>query len=137
MLFESIANEKLPIKKIGSVIRLDTCDKQKEMSFGYDGFVFAHKDVNPKLSDKKPYIIIIKNDENWEMHFRNFVQGQTTPEQKDDLYHAISKSFPSGFTINARGGCSPGGLSGISKLSKYGFKKQYVNERIYWESVFK
>lgn len=130
-IYEEI-KDRLPILDLGNVIKLDTCPKQNEMCFGRDGFLIAHKSDNPDLDADKPYIMIIKNDGHWEMHFHNFKQEEKDSAKLNDLYNALKTLIPSGFRICARGGCTPGGLSGISKLTDYGFRKEFVDGNIYW-----
>lgn len=32
------------------------------MCWGYDGFVLAHKDVNPEFDEGKPFMVVIDQD---------------------------------------------------------------------------
>lgn len=128
MLFESKSN----IKDFGNVLRMGICDKQKELSFGYPGYVFVHKDTNPNFDKNKPYILIVHEidpetheDYGWQLHYRGIETVEFPKETLDDLYIAIAKSLPKGFNLEATGGITPGGLSGIERLKDYGFKKEY------------
>ena len=51
--------QNLPITDLGHVLRLNACGKQKDICWGYDGFVLAHKDVNSEFDEGKPFIVII------------------------------------------------------------------------------
>lgn len=143
IVLESIMNENnLPITDMGDILRLNTCQKQKNMSFGYDGFIFVHKDVNPEISDKKPYLMLIHQidsddgtDYGWQIHFHNFINGETTPKIYDDLYKALEKTCKSGMELHSAS-FTPGGISGYNKLSKYGFKKIWLpnNTYSYWST---
>ena len=54
-----IMKQNLPITDLGRVLRLNACGKQKDICWGYDGFVLAHKDVNSEFDEGKPFIVII------------------------------------------------------------------------------
>lgn len=54
----------LPVTDLGCVLRLDACRKQKDMCWDYDGFVLAHKDINPNFDKSKPFMIVINQDGN-------------------------------------------------------------------------
>ena len=96
------------------------------MCWGYDGFVLAHKDVNPKFDKEKPFIIVIDQDGVWQMHFENFSKFPKNEKVLDDMYKAVSASCEKGMELRCAGGATPGGLSGISKLQDYGFKKVFL-----------
>ena len=126
----------LPITDLGRVLRLDSCRKQKDMCWGYDGFVLAHKDVNPEFDKEKPFIIVIDQNGVWQMHFENFGKFPKNEKILDDMYKAVAKSCEKGMELKCVGGATPGGLSGISKLQDYGFKKVFLpgDTNVYWGS---
>ena len=104
------------------------------MCWGYDGFVLAHKDVNPEFDKEKPFIIVIDQDGVWQMHFENFGKFPKNEKILDDMYKAVAKSCKKGMELKCVGGATPGGLSGISKLQGYGFKKVFLpgDTNVYW-----
>lgn len=122
------------ITDLGRVLRLDSCRRQKGMCWGYDGFVLAHKDVNPGFDEKKPFIAVIDQDGVWQMHFENFGKFPKNEKALDDMYKAVAKSCKKGMELKCVGGATPGGLSGISKLQDYGFRKAFLpgDTNVYW-----
>lgn len=124
----------LPITDLGSVLRLDGCGKQKDMCWGNDGFVLAHKDVNPDFDEGKPFIVVIDHDSAWQMHFENFGTMPKNEKILDDMYRAVAASCEKGTELELRGGATPGGLSGFSKLRDYGFRKEPLPDDtpVYW-----
>ena len=126
--------QNLPITDLGSVFRLDCCGKQKDMCWGYDGFVLAHKDVNSEFDEGKPFMVVIDQDGVRQMHFENFGTMPKNEKVLDDMYKAVSISCEKGTELELRGGAMPGGLSGFSKLQDYGFRKEPLpdNTSVYW-----
>ena len=124
----------LPITGLGRVLRLDSCRKQKDMCWGYDGFVLAHKDVNPEFYKGKPFMVVIDQDGVWQMHFENFGKFPKNEKVLDDMYKAVAASCEKGMELQMIGGVTPGGISGFSKLHDYGFKKAYMpdDSNAYW-----
>ena len=124
----------MPITDFGCVLRLDSCQKQKDMCWGYDGFVLAHKDVNPEFDEAKPFIVVIDQDGVWQMHFENFGKFPKNEKVLDDMYKAVSASCEKGMELQCIGGATPGGLSGFLKLQNYGFRKEPLpdNISVYW-----
>lgn len=104
------------------------------MCWGYDGFVLAHKDVNPGFDQEKPFMAVIDQDGAWQMHFENFGAAPKNEKVLDDMYKALAASCEKGMELQARGGATPGGISGISKLQDYGFKKVPMpdDSPVYW-----
>jgi len=125
---------KPPVSDLGRVLRLDACEKQKDMCWGYDGFVLAHKDVNPGFDQEKPFMVVIDQDGAWQMHFENFGTAPKDEKVLDDMYKALAASCEKGMELQARGGATPGGISGISRLQDYGFKKVPMPDdtNVYW-----
>lgn len=141
LLFESDYD----IVDLGNVLRMEPCEKQKKMCFNYPGYIFVHKEINPDFQENKPYILIVheidpktKEDFGWSMHYHGF-ENEDVPEEKlNELYVAIAKSLPKGFNLEAAGGVTPGGLSGISKLANFGFKKEFhPKTQAYWTATTK
>lgn len=126
--------QKLPIADLGNVLRLDSCAQHKDMCWGYDGFVLVHKDANKNFDSEKPFIAIIDQDGIWQMHFENFEKMQKNEKILDDMYNAIAASCKKGMELQCVGGATPGGISGISKLQNYGFKKVSMPDdtNVYW-----
>ena len=124
----------LPITDLGSVLRLGSCGKQKDMCWGYDGFVLAHKDVNPEFDEGKPFIVIIDQDGVMQMHFENFGTMPKSEKILNDMYRAVAASCEKGTELKLVGGVTPGGISGFSKLQNYGFKKVFMPDdtNVYW-----
>jgi hypothetical protein len=104
------------------------------MCWDYDGFVLAHKDINPNFDKSKPFMIVINQDGNWQMHFENFGTMPKNEKILDDMYTAIAKSCEKGMELICLGGATPGGISGMNKLCKYGFKKVSMSDdtNVYW-----
>lgn len=124
----------LPITDLGRVLRLDVCGKQKDMCWGYDGFVLAHKGVNPEFDEGKPFMVVIDQDGVRQMHFENFGAAPKDENVLDDMYRAVAASCEKGEVLELRGGATPGGLSGFSKLRDYGFRKEPLPDDtpVYW-----
>lgn len=121
------APDQEPITKMdGGIIRLGPCNHQKALCWQLNGFCFAPVDINPSLSKRLPYMMLCQQDNTWQMHFENFATFDSKP-YLDALYKAFTKTCEEeGIKeISAVGGCTPGGLSGITALQNYGFKKVY------------
>ena len=119
---------------LGRVLRLDACRKQKSMCWGYDGFVLAHKDVNPDFDEEKPFMVVIDQDGVRQMHFENFGKFPKDEKILDDMYKALAASCEKGTELKCMGGATPGGISGVSKLQSYGFRKVPMPDdtNVYW-----
>lgn len=119
---------------LGNVLRMNTGKAQKRLSFGYPGYVLSHKAVNPKFSKDKPYMILIKQNGQWQMHFENFSKLGKRSDILNDFYQAVADTCTPEMEIYAKGGATPGGISGISKLENYGFKKVFCDptDLVYW-----
>ena len=120
LLFEDL--NQLPIVDYGNVLLLKPSEKQKELSFGYPGYVFVHKDQNPEFDKNLPYILIVhevypktNEDYGWQLHYRGIEKEKISKDTLDDLYSAIADFLPNGFRIEATGKMTPGGLAGISE----------------------
>lgn len=126
--------QNLPITDMGRVLRLNACRKQKDMCWGYDGFVLAHKDVNPEFDEGKPFIVVIDQDGVRQMHFENFGTMPKSEKILDDMYRAVAASCEKGTELKLVGGATPGGISGFSRLQNYGFKKEFMPDdtNVYW-----
>ena len=110
------------------IMRLEPCTLQKALCWKLDGYVFVHKKLNPSFSKRMPYMILCyQSSSGWQMHFENFTQIDAKP-YLDAFYKAFAKTCEEkGIKeIFAVGGCTPGGLSGISSLQRYGFKKEWI-----------
>ena len=119
---------------MGRVLRLNACRKQKDMCWGYDGFVLAHKDANQEFDEGKPFIVVIDQDGVWQMHFENFGTMPKNEKVLDDMYRAVTASCEKGAELKLVGGATPGGISGFSRLQNYGFKKVFMPDdtNVYW-----
>ena len=111
----------------GDILRLGPCNHQKALCWNLQGFCFTPVKVNPSFSKRMPYMVMCKQDDIWQMHFENFDNFDSKP-YLDALYKAFAKTCEEqGIKeINAVGGCTPGGISGISALERYGFHKEYL-----------
>ena len=129
-----IMKQNLPITDMGRVLRLNACRKQKDMCWGYDGFVLAHKDVNQEFDEGKPFIVVIDQDGVRQMHFENFGTMPKNEKILDDMYRAVAASCEKGTELKLVGGATPGGISGFSRLQNYGFKKEFMPDdtNVYW-----
>ena len=112
------------------------------MCWDYEGFVLAHKKVNPDFDPKKPFVVVINipdavrgERDGWQLHFENFGDMPKDAKAFDDMYKAVAASCPAGRSLYLSGGCTPGGIAGLSKLEDYGFKKEwlpYGGSIVYW-----
>lgn len=121
------------------VLYMKNCPQQKEMCWGYDGIVFVHKDTNPTFDKSKPFMVLIHqmDDEDgelgWQIHLENFGATEKNPKVLYELYSVLTQVCDKHIEIRASGGCTPGGLSGISRLQDCGFKKVFDDSiRAYW-----
>lgn len=110
------------------IIRLGPCNHQKALCWKLHGFCFTPVKVNPSFSKNLPYMVLCYQPDNgcWQMHFENFDNFDSKP-YLGALYEAFTQTCEEeGIKeICAIGGCTPGGLSGISSLQFNGFKKVY------------
>ena len=111
----------------GDILRLGPCNHQKALCWNLQGFCFTPAKVNPSFSKRMPYMMVCKQDDTWQLHFENFGNFDSK-SYLDALYKAFAKTCEEqGIKeINAVGGCTPGGISGISALERYGFHKEYL-----------
>lgn len=122
------ATDQEPLDRMeGDILRLGPCNHQKALCWNLQGFCFTPVKVNPSFSKHMPYMVMCKQDDIWQMHFENFDNFDSKP-YLDALYKAFAKTCEEqGIKeINAVGGCTPGGISGISALERYGFHKEYL-----------
>ena len=90
-------------------------------------------------SDPLKYFVLLtskKHDVDWIIHFENDSEHPFTEEEKFILFDAVSDIAQSGDILTSEGGITPGGISGIKRLTFHGFKIVGKNsgQDVYWAS---
>ena len=112
----------------------------QSMCWGFKGHVLFHSRLNPDKDPSKPFICVLFQDKdfmvipNWQMHFVNFDLGKEKDENAlEDLLWAVGMTSPKGLELFALNP-TPGGISGISRLKRHGFRKVFlpITFSAYW-----
>lgn len=89
---------------------------QSESTWGFEGLSFSLKE------DLKKHFVLIEQHNRYCLHFENKSNSPFSKSELDRLYKALTFIIPTGTEITSLGGITPGGISGVKKLSNYGFK---------------
>lgn len=86
----------------------------------------------------KYFVLLTSNKANvdWIIHFENDSKTPFTEDEKIILFNAVSDIIQPGDIVTTEGGVTPGGISALKRLAKYGFKIIGKNsgQHVYWAS---
>lgn len=106
-------------------------EDKNEKTWNLDGI-----SISLKQDHLKYFVLLTSNKDgiDWFIHFENHSTTPFTSEEKYTLYLAVADIIEDGDVVTTEGGVTPGGISAIKNLSKYGFQKIGENKgkNVYW-----